>query len=417
MNKTILLSVLLFNCVNVFSFNNNIHEKIVEITITAINDNSSTQLESYLSTDFSIAGQTGEIAKIVLKQLITQLDDTVLNHHFTNQQTEQNETTISYLITYQKMGDKEATFVFDSNNKLKELILMDMQVKTSKKLKNIIKSEHNVIKVPFKIAGKLIALDVTLNGEERTFVLDSGAPVIILNSRYLEKADSNRKILSSTKGVNGAITGMDISQIKSLKWAGIELHDQELITLDISHLEKALDSEIYGLIGYEMIKDYDLLFDYENKELILLKPEATDSYIEKYFSEYIVSTAPLKMENHIPVITGYVDDIKLSLGIDSGAESNLVHNELFTNLKKNLKKISSDSLQGADKVEQTVTTAKLKKILIGGKKFKNTDTVFSDISHLNEGYQLQLDGLIGYPILSNQKTLLSFKNNKIMFFD
>ena len=34
---------------------------------------------------------------------------------------------------------------------------------------------------------------------------------------------------------------------------------QEILTLDISHLEKELNIEIYGLIGYQIIKDYDML--------------------------------------------------------------------------------------------------------------------------------------------------------------
>ena len=59
----------------------------------------------------------------------------------------------------------------------------------------------------------------------------------------------------------------------------------------------------------------------------------------------------------------------------------------------------------------------LKKVIIGGKRFKNTKTVFSDISHLNNGYKLKLDGLMGYELLSKQKTLISYRRKEMIFIE
>ena len=48
-----------------------------------------------------------------------------------------------------------------------------------------------------------------LNGQKRKFILDSGSPMVILNSKYIEQDSTERKI-SSVEGVNGKISGMDI---------------------------------------------------------------------------------------------------------------------------------------------------------------------------------------------------------------
>jgi hypothetical protein len=95
----------------------------------------------------------------------------------------------------------------------------------------------------------------------------------------------------------------------------------------------------------------------------------------------------------------------------------LINETLFESLKKNIKRIKVDELLGADNQPKKVKKGKVKNTTIGAKSFKNLKTVFSDISHLNEGYKLNLDGLIGYEVLSKQKTLISFDRKEMIFIE
>jgi len=411
------LIILLTLCQVAFSQDITKCEKIVELTIQAINKKSSSELENHLSEDFTMAGQKGSIAKLVLQQLLAQLGEKVNNYEKLDETTENEELELVYAIEYEKMGKKNATFIFSSDNQLKELNLFKMEVKTMDSETKIKKSEKNFIKVPFRMAGKLIAVDVMLNGFTKTFILDSGSPKVILNSKYLEKSDSTKKTISSSKGVSGSISGMDIQEVEHLDWQGIELINQKLITLDLSHLEAELETEIYGLIGFELIKDYDLLFDYDNKELILINPDYFSQFKANNLTNNKLTRISMVLNSHIPIIQANVGNKTLSLGIDCGAESNLIDDDLFDDLRKQLKKITEDELIGADNNPKKVKTAKIKSILIGGKMFKMLNTTFSDISHLNEGYKIQIDGLIGYEVLSKQKTILSYKRKELIFVD
>lgn len=62
-----------------------------------------------------------------------------------------------------------------------------------------------------------------------------------------------------------------------------------------------------------------------------------------------------------------------------------------------------------------VHEGKLKWLKIDGKTSRNTRTVFNNISHLNTNKDERIDGLIGYEILSRQKTILSYRNRKLLF--
>jgi hypothetical protein len=395
--------------------------EIVKITTEAINAKSSVELEKHLASDFEIASQKGDVAKIVLKQLFTQLGDTVQLYTEVNAERIEKSLTLIYSISYSKMGQKNATFVFDEHNKLKKLELFKMEVKTMDKSKReISKPEKEVITIPFIMIGNLIAVDVMLNNEKRVFLFDSGSPSVILNSKYIQTNDTvNKKTISSAKGVGGSISGMDIEEIKKLEFGGIIMENQDVLTLDISHLEKFLETniEIYGLIGYELIKDYDLLFDYEKKELTLINPDFFAQYKNNELSEYKLTIVPFGLSSHIPVIKARIGNKDYSFGIDCGAETNLMDKELLAPMLTHLKHIEKDTLSGAGKNRIEVTKGLIKKVYIEKKRFKNVPTLFNDMSHLNNGYKLKLDGLMGYELLSKQKIIISYKRKEMILLE
>ena len=101
--------------------------KIVDLTIESINNGSTDCLHTYLSDDFTIAGQKGKIAKMVLKQLFSQLGEKVKSHREIKERKMGKGLELVYNIDYMKMGHKEATFIFNESNLLTELTLFKME--------------------------------------------------------------------------------------------------------------------------------------------------------------------------------------------------------------------------------------------------------------------------------------------------
>ena len=392
--------------------------KIVNYTIESINSGSSQSLDNYLSDDFTIAGQKGEMARLILSKLFSQLGDSVKSFNEIKQNKIENELELVYDIDYKKMGLKESTFIFDENNMLKDLKLFKIEVKKMNKQLELGKSKNDIIEIPFTMAGNLIAVEVLLNGEKRKFLLDSGSPKVILNSKYITKKDTtSRKTITSSKGVNGNISGMDIIQVNELDFNGIKFDNQEVITLDLSHLEESLETDFYGLIGYELIKDYDIIFDYEKHVLTLINPAIFEKYKNENLSAASLEHIPFDLEGHIPVVKSKVGSSTLSFGIDCGAESNLISDKLFEQLKEHTKHIEVDELIGAENKPKEANKGEILETHIGNKTFKNLPTIFSDIDHLNEGYKMDIDGLFGYEVLNKQKTLISYERKEMIFIE
>lgn len=390
-------------------------EKIVGIAIEAVNNSSTDELKKHLASDFTCAGQNGIVAIKVMEQLVTQLNEHISDVSKISEQQENGTLTLVYDFNYsKKLGHKNATFVFDTNNQLKQMDLLSVQIKKVSTKNDFEASARDIISIPMEIVDGLIIVTAKLDGFERKFILDSGAPTLYLNSQYF--ANDSIISISSAKGVNSSISGQDVIRIKSFDFQGIKIQNTDFVMSDLSHLLEK--EEIYGLIGYQTIKDYDWLFDYANKTLTLIKPDKTDDYISKM--QYTTYEFPLKMASetsHIPFVEAKIGKTEVALGIDCGASVNLLDTALFDKLKNDLTNITTTELTGASVQKAKVQEASVKSLTIGKILFENMPTVFKDMNHLNSQWENNIDGLIGYEILSNQKTLVSIKNKKIIFIE
>ena len=388
-------------------------QEIVNTAVDAVNNRSADELKKHLAPDFTCAGQTGAVAGRVVELLVIQLDEHISEVSKLSEQREDSTLTLVYDFNYsKKLGHKQATFVFNANNQLKQMELLSVQVKKVNTKTDFEASAQDIITVPMEIRENLIVVTAKLNGVERKFILDSGAPTLYLNSQYFSKDTIHS--MSDAQSVNSSISGQDVVRIDAFDFCGIQVQDEDFLMSDLSHLLQG--EEIYGLIGYQIIKDYDWLFDYEHKTLTLIKPERTAAYIGQIQS--VTCEVPLQLTSetsHIPFVQGMIGGRVLSLGIDSGAAGNLLDASLFDKLGNDLTGVTVTDLRGASKDVVEVKQATVKCLTIGGKQFQNIVTSFSDISHLNSRWENKIDGLIGYEILSRQKTLVSVHSKKVVF--
>ena len=105
--------------------------KVVNIAVDAVNNRSTDELKKYLASDFTCAGKSGAIAIKVMELLVNQLNEHISDISEISEQQGNGTLTLVYDFNYsKKLGHKNATFVFNANNQLKQLELLSIQVKT-----------------------------------------------------------------------------------------------------------------------------------------------------------------------------------------------------------------------------------------------------------------------------------------------
>lgn len=123
---------------------------VVVQTVKAINAESEIVIEPHLAADFEMAGNKGEIAKLVANQLISQLGDTIESYEEVSQKFEENKLVLTYSFTYAERGQKNATFVLNEQNLLLKMELFTIQVKVMEdKEASVIKPKNKRMSIPF----------------------------------------------------------------------------------------------------------------------------------------------------------------------------------------------------------------------------------------------------------------------------
>lgn len=396
-------------------------ENVVKETVNAINGYSVETLRRYLASDFECSGQKGDVADQVLNAIIgmlAQSNDSIEKYEKISDERNGDMLTLDYTFIYSKHAKSRTTFVFDKENKIKRLDLFSVTVKSADKGFKFEKPQSKVITVPITLTkNNMIVTQAAINGEKHNFIIDSGCPILYLNSKYFRGNDDEEGArMSSSEDINGKISGgQDVITVDSFDFNGIRGNGMKVMTSDLSHLENG--TEVYGLIGYDVYKDYDLLFDYKHKTLTLIDPDYTETFLKERKYEY--DEVPFEMSKtmrHIPLIKAQIDTVSLTLGIDCGAGNNLLDSKRWDEFESMLRRVKATKLKGISNDEGAeVHVGELKSLKIGGKTFRHTQTVFNDVSHFNRNKDERIDGLIGYEVLSKQKTILSYKNTKLIF--
>ena len=257
--------------------------------------------------------------------------------------------------------------------------------------------------VPFDLVDGKILVNARIEGDYRTFILDTGAPGLVLN----RASKGNSK--TEAKGITGIL---EISQetIQNFEWAGINTGETEALILNMSHLEAAAKQDLAGLIGYDVLKNAEVLFDY-NRRLILLFKNRKSSWHQDHEPQAIID---FEMVNHLPIIKVKIGKKTVYLGLDSGAETNILDEKFFKRIDKSLI-ISSkkEKVIGLDKNEKDADVAWISKTLIKGDAYSDMKYLFTDLSAINDTDGIRIDGLLGAPFFQSAVFSINYEKQKL----
>ena len=386
--------------------------KPIDQLLLAIANKSVEPLQPHLSEKTQIGKLPAAYTMQVLAQLIPQFGP-VTNARLVSQQQEGLNTRYVYALTRKDVA-KEYDFLVSPEGIFLELNLAQASVK---KIDTSFSPEDLTLppslNIPVRLVEGLILVEADVDGRHGTFVLDSGAPALMLNKR--EFATSNTQSVATAdapRGINGSVGGMSFYAIKRFDWMGIGFHDKEVATLDLAAVEEKLGGiPLLGPIGYNLLNQYALTLDYHAGRIELRRPGSATTA-----GPLPLLTVPFKLRGHLPIIALTVDGKAYEMALDCGAQTNLLDQQYAPAFEKKLRKRSQDTLRGAGSGSRTVVSGQIPEMrLAGSLAFRHQQTVFTDISHLNQKPdQAVIQGIAGYPMLSQYRTTIDYVNKQLM---
>lgn len=374
----------------------------------AFNSKDIALLDSLLSEDCTVLGNSGKLLLPSIKAVFgTLADNTIEGMTLVNMESTVNGGAIlTYKIKYSVLGEKDACFTFDGDGKITQLdYIVSAKAQTVKNI-SAHKAASPLVSIPFNVdSNHLIIIKGTINGKDCNLIWDSGAKRSILNSDYLTDLKTKQGS-ANIGGVNAQTTsGIATADSINLNVSGITTENATFITRSLKHLESnGAEMPIAGLIGMDMLGGYDIIYDYDTRKLTLI-----DSHAQIRLQGNPILTVPYSQfaSDYLPCIKVNMGGKEIELGIDCGAGANLIQENALPDGVS----FETSTLTG---ISGNTTEQKLGDIdfTIGDVSFEKQPFVVGDISHLNLG----IDGLLGYPFLSSHKMMFKNSTQELIIF-
>ena len=274
----------------------------------------------------------------------------------------------------------------------------------------------NTDKIRFQLINNLIVIPVEVNGNELSFLLDTGiSKTIIFNSKNLRKTvetgDSERALLRGL-GEGGTIESLR-SRNNIVKIGSAVNKNQDLFAVfdDRLNFTPRLGIPIHGIIGYDFLKDFVTEINYSSK---FLKLNTHEAYIPNTCNTCEVFD--LTIHQNKPYVNGQIrsnnNEIPVMLLIDSGGSDALW---LFNN---NQIKFPSDyfddflgfGLSGGIYGKRS----RIQGFSLGNFKLSNVNVAYPNSTSIDNGKIVKgRNGSMSGEILKRFNIVLDLKNKKI----
>lgn len=273
-------------------------------------------------------------------------------------------------------------------------------------------------KITFKLKNNLILLPVTLNGEKLTFLLDTGVKQSLLfNVTTIDSLELKniKKVKIKGLGEEQYFDALE-SENNLLRIRNIVCPDFKILVI----LNKEFDfssrmgTNINGIIGSELFKDFVVKVNYQRKKITFTKPE-----FYKYIKCKNCQEFPLVFHYQKPYINTTIIDsdnkkVSVKLLIDSGSGDSLW---LFEKSSPNImipENNFTDFLGKGLSGNIYGKKSKLNSLEIGTFKFKNLLVSYPDsTSVLNSKLTYKRNGILGSEILKRFCAIYDYGNRKI----
>ena len=264
--------------------------------------------------------------------------------------------------------------------------------------------------IPIKRAGNLIIVEAQIDSLVGNFVMDTGAPYLVLNSTYFRDAPRVEEKLSA--GINGESDGTFTTVVQNFSILDLHYNRIAADVTDLSAIENGRGIKILGLLGTRLFSKFAVTIDLQNNLLYIhkLDNEGNIPPEELVFKEPYLQV-PFKYLNNIIFIKCAVDDKPMWFVFDSAAETNLLDYSRSRKMLKDMQIISRSKLTGIGGSSFAVLYARFNKLTLGDKQFFRNRVLVTNLEKMGRAYDHSIDGILGYDFFSRGVFTINFVKN------
>jgi hypothetical protein len=280
----------------------------------------------------------------------------------------------------------------------------------------IVTSDSPSCTIPFTRAGNLILIQATADTSSGSFILDTGAPGLVLNLTYFRDYPGTGNASDDQGGITGTFSGNSQTMVERFSFGPVRYSHVEADRINLGHIENSKGVRILGLLGTQLFKRFELIIDYEKSVIhlhLINKKEAT-TYKSPLLNDASAYTmVPIEILENKIIALGEMAGKKLKFLIDSGAESNVLDSRLPNKIFENVVVTGRVLLSGSGNKKIEALHGNAKDIKIGTQLINTLPVLITNLEKMCFSYDYCLDGMLGFDFLSLHKIGFNFVTRKM----
>jgi predicted aspartyl protease len=271
--------------------------------------------------------------------------------------------------------------------------------------------------IPFSRAGNLIVVKARVDTSEGNFILDTGAPGLILNMTYFRQYLSSSHTIDESGGITGAVSTSSPTEVAVLSLGPIKYSRIEADRINLGHIENSKGIKILGLLGMQLFKRFEMIIDYENNLIHLHLINKRE--VRTYKNDMLKDTSaynefPIDIKDNKLYTYGEMAGKKLTFIIDTGAESNVLDSRLSDKIFENVSINNRVLLTGSGNSKVEALTGDMRNMKMGGREIGSLPVLITNLEKMCRAFDDHcLDGMLGFDFLSLHKIGFNFVNRKM----
>lgn len=246
-------------------------------------------------------------------------------------------------------------------------------------------------------------------GDEKWFILDSGAGITVLDQKVADdmKLDAFGEL--PVLGIGGLVKAQ-FRPLKSISVGPVALKEINAISMDLGMLRTVFGSEFAGIIGYDLLAHAVVEYDHATPFVAIYDPKTYSLTSGKWL--------PLRFNSKLPCVEAtFEDNYKDIFRLDTGAPNNVTFHAPAVRKYRLLenRQTTNTMLGGVGGMIQA-KAGKIKYFEVGGRRIEEPIVTFatSDDSAFGDPY---LAGNLGTAFLDRFTIVFDYVNQRIAFVD
>lgn len=275
--------------------------------------------------------------------------------------------------------------------------------------------EFTTLVIPIKRVSNLIILEAKVDTMEGNFVLDTGAPYLVLNQTYFR--DYPHYNDQDAGGINGDAGTAFRTHVGSLNIAELHYDRLQADVTDLSAIENSRNIKVLGLLGTKLFSKFAITVDLFQNQLYVHKLDKNGEIpvAEELYHDPILKM-PFYYANNAILFKASVNDNSMWFAFDTGAETNLIDYRQAKKLMPTLQIINRSKLTGIGGSTFEVIYAKFDKLLVGERVFTNNKVIITSLEQMGKAYNHDIDGMLGCDFFGRAVFTINFVKKEFIMY-